>query len=89
MIQCLRSINNPILYKLAINFPFQGKLPFLSVMINKYNSRFSTTAYHKPTDNGLCLNVNSECGENISLVLLATILTEHIKSQKKLEGFSQ
>ena len=38
-----------------------NKLPFLDVMVTSTDDRFKTTVYHKPTNNGNCLNANSEC----------------------------
>ena len=57
-IKDLFEINSAL--KFTIEENIQGKLPFIYVMINKNNNKFSTTVYHKPTDDGLCLNANSE-----------------------------
>ena len=44
-------------YEININ----NKLPFLDVLIDNNNGSFKTTVYRKPTDQGKCLNADSEC----------------------------
>ena len=44
-------------YEMNIN----NKLPFLDVLVQTSDSKFKTSVYHKPSDQGTCLNGNSEC----------------------------
>ena len=38
-----------------------NKLPFLDVLVESREDHFHTCVYHKPTDDGNCLNAKSEC----------------------------
>ena len=52
--------NNSVLqftYELNVD----NKLPFLDVLIDNNTGSIKTTVYRKPTDEGHCLNANSEC----------------------------
>ena len=49
----------------GLNFTIEnsqdGTMPFLDVLVQQQDGKFSTTVYNKPTNPGLCLNGRSEC----------------------------
>ena len=52
--------NNSVL-QFTYELNIANKLPFLDVLIDNTTGSFKTTVYRKPTDEGHCLNANSEC----------------------------
>ena len=63
-------------YELNVN----SKLPFLDVLVDSSNTRFRTQVYHKPTDQGNCLNGNSECCERYK----TSVITNYINRAYRL-----
>ena len=62
-------------YELGIN----SKLPFLDVLVDNNGSRFGTSVYHKPTDQGRCLNYKSECPDKYKLSVINNYLNRAFK----------
>ena len=57
-------------YELGVN----GKMPFLDVQVDKNSTNFRTSVYHKPTDQGKCLNNRSECPHRCKLSIINNYL---------------
>ena len=57
------------MYELSVN----RKLPFLDVLVETNDNKFQTKVYHKPTDQGLCLNADSECVEKYKTSVITII----------------
>ena len=57
-------------YELNIN----NKIPFLDVSVDNSHSRFKTTVYHKPTDQGTCLNYDSFCTDKYKISVINSYL---------------
>ena len=62
-------------YELNVN----KKLPFLDILIDTSNNSFHTSVYHKPTDQGKCLNANSECVEKYKNSVIVNYLNRAYK----------
>ena len=61
------SLKNALESNSVLNFTYEmnvnNKLPFLDIMVDSSGTDFRTEVYHKPTDQGICLNFKSECIE--------------------------
>ena len=55
------------------------KLTFLDTMIDISNNTFKTTVYHKPTDQGHCLNALSECSHKYKDSVISNYLNRAYK----------
>ena len=64
-----------------------NKLPFLDVLVEPCNNTFNTRVYHKPTDNGNCMNGNSECTEKYKISVITNYLNRAYKVSKTWEDF--
>ena len=62
-------------YELSVN----KKLPFLDVLVDSSENKFLTTVYHKPTDQGSCLNGKSECTEKYKISVINNYLNRAYK----------
>ena len=62
-------------YELSVN----EKLPFLDVLVDSSENRFLTTVFHKPTDQGSCLNGKSECTEKYKISVINNYLNRAYK----------
>ena len=56
-------------YEMNIN----NKLPFLDVLVQTSESKFKTSVYHKPSDQGTCLNETVNVPINTKTVLYIII----------------
>ena len=67
----------------VLNFTYEinvdSKLPFLDVLVESKNERFHTCVYHKPTDEGNCLNAKSECVDKYKNSVITNYLTRAYK----------
>ena len=70
-------------YELGVN----GKLPFLDVQVDKSSTSFRTSVYHKPTDQGKCLNYKSECPDRYKLSVINNYLNRAYKVSSSWENF--
>ena len=57
-------------------------MPFLDVLVEPCEGIFKTQVYHKPTDNGNCLNGDSECIEKYKVSVIASYLNRAYKVSK-------
>ena len=77
----------------VLNFTYEigvaGKLPFLDVEVNNKESKFETSVYHKPTDQGKCLNFNSECPEKYKLSVINNYINRAYKISDTWPKFHQ
>ena len=70
--------NNSVLnftYEMNVN----SKLPFLDVLVDGSGAEFKTEVFHKPTDQGVCLNSKSECVERYKRGTIMNYLTRAYK----------
>ena len=70
-------------YELSVN----NKLPFLDVLVEPCNNEFNTKVYHKPTDNGNCLNGDSECAQKYKTSVIMNYLNRAYKVSKTWQDF--
>ena len=70
-------------YELSVN----NKLPFLDVLVEHSENTFNTRVYHKPTDNGNCMNGDSECVEKYKISVITNYLNRAYKVSKTWEDF--
>ena len=70
-------------YELGVD----GKLPFLDVQVDKNGTRFKTSVYHKPTDQGKCLNNKSECPDKYKLSVINNYLNRAYKISDSWQDF--
>ena len=57
-------------YELGVN----NKLPFLDILVTSENRCYVTTVYTEPTNNGQCLNAESECSEQYKICVVLTFI---------------
>ena len=72
-------------YEIGVN----GKLPFLDVLINNNSSKFETSVYHKPTDQGKCLNYDSECPEKYKVSVITNYINRAYRISDSWQNFHQ
>ena len=70
-------------YELSID----NKLPFLDVLVESSDNTFNTRVYHKPTDNGNCMNGDSECVDKYKVSVITNYLNRAYKVSKTWEDF--
>ena len=70
-------------YELSVN----NKLPFLDVLVEPHEDTFNTQVYHKPTDNGNCMNGDSECPEKYKVSVITNYLNRAYKVSKTWKEF--
>ena len=82
-IQQLEEIKNQFednsILKFTIEKSTNNKLPFLDVLINKYQDEFFTKVYRKETDLGQCLNAESECPNRYKTSVIRNYLNRAYK----------
>ena len=62
-------------YELAIG----GSIPFLDVQVDSSNGKYITSVYRKPTDEGFCLNGDSEAPEKYKSSVIRAYIHRAIK----------
>ena len=70
-------------YELNVN----SKLPFLDVLVDSSFQNFRTSVYHKPTDQGNCLNGESECTERYKTSVITNYMNRAYKLSNSWEEF--
>ena len=78
--------NNSVLnftYELSVD----RKLPFLDVLVRTSGNEFKTKVYHKPTDQGNCLNANSECVEKYKNSVITNYMNRAFKISDSWQDF--
>ena len=70
--------NNSIL-KFTYEMNVNKKLPFLDVLVDCSSDKFKTQVYHKPTDQGFCLNADGECVEKYKISVITNYLNRAFK----------
>ena len=55
-------------------YSVDGKLPFLDVLVSKNDEGFNTSVYRKATDEGHCLDGNSECPQRYKSSVMDTYI---------------
>ena len=70
-------------YELNVN----DKLPFLDVLVDNSGNKFRTSVYHKPTDEGFCLNGDSQCTEKYKTSVITNYLNRAYKLSSTWEEF--
>ena len=70
--------NNSVL-KFTYEMNVDGKLPFLDVLVDGSTDQFKTQVYHKPTDQGFCLNADGECVEKYKISVITNYLNRAFK----------
>ena len=70
-------------YETSIN----NKIPFLDTLIDTSQNTFKTTVYHKPTDQGQCLNANSQCIEKYKNSVVFNYLHRAFKISQNWSDF--
>ncbi|XP_045104384.1 uncharacterized protein LOC123499916 [Portunus trituberculatus] len=64
-LQELQNLRQRFINATGLNFTYEessnGRLPFLDILVTASNYGFKTTVFTKPTNQGLCLNGDSEC----------------------------
>ena len=67
----------------VLNFTYElGKnkrLPFLDVLVDNSGHKFKTSVYHKPTDQGICMNGDSECVEKYKVSVISNYINRAYK----------
>ena len=79
--------NNSVLnftYEMNIN----NKLPFLDILVDSSGNEFRTEVYHKPTDQGACLNFRSECIERYKQGTVHCYLNRAYKTASTWQEFN-
>ena len=76
-----------------LNFTYEmsvrNKLPFLDVLVESGNDQFHTSVYHKPTDNGNCLNGKSECADKYKKSVITNYLNRAYKVSDSWQSFHE
>ena len=70
-------------YELNVN----NKIPFLDVVVDTQNNLFKTTVYRKTTNEGFCLNANSECTNRYKNSVTSSYINRAYKITKSWEDF--
>ena len=77
----------------VLNFTYEigveGKLPFLDITVNNNGSKFETSVYHKPTDQGKCLNYDSECPEKYKISVITNYINRAYRISDSWHNFHQ
>ena len=73
--------------KFTFEIGISNKLPFLDVMIDSSNNNFQTTVYHKPTDQGHCLNALSECSHKYKDSVISNYLNRAYRISQNWSDF--
>ena len=67
----------------VLNFTYEinreNQLPFLGISINNSDNSFNTKVYRKPTNEGKCLNANSECVKRYKNSVITSYLNRAFK----------
>ena len=67
----------------VLNFTYElsqnKKLPFLDVLVDNSGHKFKTSVYHKPTDQGICMNGDSECVEKYKISVISNYINRAFK----------
>ena len=75
----------------VLNFTYEmsldGKLPFLDVLVKTTDNKLHTSVYHKPTDQGKCLNARSECTEKYKISVVNNYLNRAYKFSETWQDF--
>ena len=66
-----------------------NKLPFLDVLIDNSTGSFKTTVYSKPTNEGHCLNANSECVKRYKDSVIFSYINRAYKITQNWQDFHQ
>ena len=82
-----QTFENISVLKFTYELHTQNKLPFLDVLVTTNATNFTTTIHRKPTDQGLCLNANSECPEKYKLSVISNYLNRAYKVTQTWEDF--
>ena len=87
----LIDLKNEFISKSVLNFTHENsinsKLPFLDIMLDHTNNKFSTSVYHKTTDKGACLNANSECPEKYKTSVITNYINRAYKVSSSWDDF--
>ena len=73
--------------KFTYELSADGKLPFLDILVKPNGDTFNTKVYHKPTDNGNCLNGDSECVERYKISVITSYLNRAFKASNTWKDF--
>ena len=77
----------------VLNFTYEigvaSKLPFLDILVHNNGTKFETSVYHKPTDQGKCLNYNSECPDKYKLSVINNYLNRAYRISDTWQKFHQ
>ena len=80
--------NNSVL-KFTYELNIDNKLPFLDVLIDNSTGSFKTTVYSKPTNDGHCLNANSECVKRYKDSVIFSYINRAYKITQNWQDFHQ
>ena len=78
--------NNSVL-QFTYEINIDNKLPFLDVLIDNSNDTFKTTVYRKPTDQGKCLNADSECVQRYKDSVIFSYINRAYKITQNWQDF--
>ena len=78
--------NNSVL-KFTYETSIDNKILFLDTLVDASNNRFHTTVYHKPTDQGQCLNADSECSLKYKKSVIFNYLQRAYKISQNWQDF--
>ena len=89
--QELVSLKNEFEQKSVLNFTYEinqdNQLPFLDILIDNSDDTFKTKIYRKPTNEGKCLNANSECVKRYKNSVITSYLNRAFKVCMSWEEF--
>ena len=74
--------------KFTYELNISNKIPFLDVTVDNSDNRFKTTVYHKPTDQGTCLNYNSFCTDQYKVSVINSYLNRAYKTSTTWNDFN-
>ena len=87
LVQLRNTFQEHSVLKFTYELGVDGRLPFLDVQVNKSGTKFKTSVYHKPTDQGKCLNNKSECPDKYKLSVINNYLNRAYKISDSWSNF--
>ena len=67
----------------------ENTLPFLDILVESDNTKFTTSVYRKPTNNGVTMNGNSECPERYKASVLRSFVKRAIGHSSTYEKMNE